>query len=77
MKNGIVGRGCPYSREPAMYTPQFMRDYSVQKYFLKSIVEYIYIYIYIYVIYVYVCYIYVIYIYLYNFALFRNILAKI
>ena len=65
MKNGIVGRGCPYSREPAMYTPQFMRDYSAQKYFLKSIVEYIYIYIYIYVIYIYVCYIYVIYIYIY------------
>ena len=75
MKNGIVGRGRPYSREPAMYTPQFMRDYSVQKYFLKSTVEYIYRYIY--VIYIYMYAIYMLYIYLYNFALFRNILAKI
>ena len=67
MKNGIVGRGCPYSREPAMYTPQFMRDYSVQKYFLKSIVEYIYIYIYIYIymLYMYMYAIYMLYIYIY------------
>ena len=62
MKNGIVGRGCPYSREPAMYTPQFMRDYSVQKYFLKSIVEYIYIYIYI--CYICICMLYICYIYI-------------
>ena len=66
MKNGIVGRGCPYSREPAMHTPQFMRDYSVQKYFLKSIVEYIYIYIYIYIymLYIYMYAIYMLYIYI-------------
>ena len=63
MKNGIVGRGCPYRREPAMYTPQFMRDYSVQKYFLKPTVEYIYRYIYI--CYIYICMLYICYIYIY------------